>query len=163
MTSDVKDATSAAVSTGLPIPQSFGAKVKGTDRKRILIADDHVAMLEEVRELLGSSYDIVESVADGSALVEAAQRLQPDLIISDVSMPVMTGFQAAAAIRRLGIACKIIFLTVQSSPAYLKKAHSLGADGYVLKVYTGEQLSTAVSHVLSGQRYISPQLEADWK
>ena len=163
MESQAEESFTGAPKSASPLSQNLRSKVSVTDRKRVLIADDHAAMLEEVRELLGNCYDIVDSVADGAALVEAAQRLQPDLIISDISMPVMTGFQAAAAIRRLGIGCKIIFLTVQSSPAYLKKAHSLGADGYVLKVYTGEQLSTAVSRVLSGQCYISPQLEAEWK
>lgn len=133
------------------------------DRKRVLLADDHSAMLEEVRELLRGHCEVVGAVADGGALVEAAQRLQPDLIISDISMPVMNGFQAAAALRQSGIACKLIFLTVQSSPAYLKKARALGADGYVLKVYTGEQLPTAVSKVLEGQSFISPQLQSEWK
>jgi DNA-binding NarL/FixJ family response regulator len=137
--------------------------VSDTDRKRVLLADDHSAMLDEVRNILGDRYDIVGTAADGGALVEAAQRLQPDLIISDISMPVMTGFQAAAAIRQSGISCKLIFLTVQSSPAYLKKARALGADGYVLKVYTGEQLRTAVSKVLAGQSYTSPELQAEWK
>lgn len=154
---------SGSVICDSPLSQEFRSKVSPIDRKRVLLADDHSAMLEEVRELLGSRYEVVGTVADGGALVEAAQRLQPDLIISDISMPVMTGFQAAAAIRRSGVACKLIFLTVQSSPAYLKKARALGADGYVLKVYSGEQLTTAVSTVLAGQCYISPQLESDWK
>jgi len=145
------------------LAEDFGRQVSATDRKRVLLADDHSAMLEEVRGLLGNQYEVVGAVPDGGALVEAAQRLQPDLIISDISMPVMTGFQAAAAIRRSGIACKLIFLTVQSSPAYLKKARSLGADGYVLKVYTGEQLATAVSKVLEGNSFISPQLKTEWK
>jgi DNA-binding NarL/FixJ family response regulator len=146
-----------------PLSQHFRNKVTDKDRKRVLLADDHSAMLEEVRELLGNHYEIVGTAADGGALVEAARRLQPDLIISDISMPVMTGFQAAAAIRQSGLSCKLIFLTVQSSPAYLKKARALGADGYVLKVYTGEQLPAAVSKVLAGQSYISPQLQAEWK
>ena len=120
-------------------------------------------MLEEVSGLLASGYEVVGAVSDGGALVEAAQRLKPDLIISDISMPVMTGFQAAAAIRQAGVSCKLIFLTVQSSPAYLKKARALGVDGYVLKVYTGDQLHMAVSRVLSGQQYVSPELEAEWK
>jgi DNA-binding NarL/FixJ family response regulator len=143
--------------------QFLRSKLSPTDRKRVLIADDHVAMLEEVSGLLASGYEVVGAVSDGGALVEAAQRLKPDLIISDISMPVMTGFQAAAAIRQAGVSCKLIFLTVQSSPAYLKKARALGVDGYVLKVYTGEQLRMAVSRVLSGQQYVSPELEAEWK
>ena len=129
-------------------------------RKRILLADDHVAMLEEVRALLQDDYEIIGTAENGETLVEAAQRLNPDLIISDISMPVMTGFEAAAKIRALGLQTKLIFLTVQSTPAYLKKARSLGANGYVLKVYTNEQLPIAVSQVLTGSTYVSPQLES---
>jgi DNA-binding NarL/FixJ family response regulator len=129
-------------------------------RKRILLADDHVAMLDEVRALLEDDYEIIGTAENGETLVEAAQKLSPDLIISDISMPVMTGFEAAAKIRALGLQTKLIFLTVQSTPAYLKKARSLGADGYVLKVYTNEQLPVAVSRVLTGNTYVSPQLKS---
>jgi DNA-binding NarL/FixJ family response regulator len=160
---DVFNAPSGAVVIDSPLPHYSRSRVSANGRKRLLLADDHSAMLDEVRQLLGDQYNIVASVPDGGALVEAAQRLQPDLIICDISMPVMTGFQAAALIRQLGVPAKLIFLTVQSSPAYLKKARSLGADGYVLKVYSGEQLRTAVSKVLSGEPYISPQLQSNWK
>lgn len=128
-------------------------------RKRILIADDHAEMLEEVQRLLKEDYDIVGVVEDGGALVEAALRLKPDLIVSDISMPVLTGFEAAARIRDAGITAKFIFLTVQSSNPYLKKARSLGADGYVLKVYAADQLPIAVSKVLGGDSYVSPELD----
>ena len=129
-------------------------------RKRILLADDHVEMLEEIRALLTNDYEIVGAVENGEKLVKAAQELKPDVIVSDISMPVMTGFEAAAKIRGLGLAAKIIFLTVQSSAAYVKKARALGADGYVLKVYTNEQLPLAVSNVLMGSPYVSPQLKS---
>ena len=125
-----------------------------------MLADDHAEMLEELRALLEADYDIVAAVENGQKLVEAAKSLKPDLIVSDVSMPGMTGFEAVAKIRDLGISARIIFLTVQSSSAYLKKARSLGADGYVLKVYTNEQLPTAISSVLTGTPYFSPQLRA---
>lgn len=134
---------------------------KPVNRKRILLADDHQAIVEEVRDLLDQAYEVVGTVENGQTLVEAAQRLKPDLIITDISMPVMTGFEAAAKIRALGLATKLIFLTVQSSPAYLKRARSLGADGYVLKVYSTEQLVTAVSKVLAGDTFFSPQLAAN--
>lgn len=127
-------------------------------RKRILLADDHAEMLDEVRALLNDDYEIVGEVHDGKSLVEAAQNLEPDLIVSDISMPSMTGFEAVAKIRALGLKAKLIFLTVQSSTAYLKKARTLGADGYVLKLYTNEQLPQAVASVLTGKTYFSPQL-----
>jgi DNA-binding NarL/FixJ family response regulator len=115
-------------------------------------------MLEEVQNLLKQDYEVVGTVENGAALVKAAQELKPDLIISDISMPVMTGFEAAAKIRAAGIEAKLIFLTVQSSPAYLKKARALGAEGYVLKVFVAEQLHAAVDAVLAGKPYFSPQL-----
>lgn len=126
--------------------------------RRILLADDHVAMLEEVQNLLQPDYEVVGAVENGAALVEAAQQLKPDLIISDVSMPLMTGFEAAAKIRAAGLNTKLIFLTVQSSQAYLKKARALGAEGYVLKVFVTEQLRPAVDAVLAGKPYFSPEL-----
>jgi len=129
-------------------------------RKCILIADDHVVMLEEIRALLEGDYEVIGAVQNGKILVEAAKELNPDLIISDISMPEMNGFEAAAKIRALGLQPKLIFLTVQASPAYVKKARSLGAAGYVLKVYAHEQLRVAVSKVLTGETYVSPQLSA---
>jgi DNA-binding NarL/FixJ family response regulator len=132
-----------------------------TDGKRILLADDHSAIVEEVRALLKEKYEVVGAVENGKTLVEAAQRLNPDLIISDISMPTMTGFEAVSKMRALGLATKVIFLTVQSSAAYLKKARSLGASGYVLKVYSTEQLPIAVSKVLAGETYFSPELEQE--
>jgi DNA-binding NarL/FixJ family response regulator len=133
------------------------------DQARILLADDHPEMLEEVRRLLMQNYEIVGGAKNGEELVEAAQGLKPDLIISDISMPVMTGFEAATKIRASGMPMKLIFLTVQSSSAYLKKALALGADGYVLKVYSSEQLPEAVSQVLAGGQYFSPQLRIETK
>src|SRR5437764_15367478 len=115
--------------------------------------------MQEVRSLLNSDYEIVAEVKNGKTLVEAAQRLNPDLIISDISMPEMNGFEAAAKLRSLGITTKLIFLTVQSTAAYVRKARSLGASGYVLKVYATEQLAHAVSSVLAGETYVSPQLD----
>jgi two-component system, NarL family, response regulator LiaR len=118
-------------------------------------------MLDEVRALLDSDYEIIGTAQNGETLVEAARKLNPDLIISDISMPVMTGFEAAAKIKALGLAPKLIFLTVQSASAYVKKARSLGAAGYVLKAYTHEQLRAAVAKVLTGDTYVSPQLKSD--
>jgi DNA-binding NarL/FixJ family response regulator len=135
--------------------------VETNGRKRILLADDHAAMLEEIEKLLKADYNIIGTVEDGAALVEAGQRLKPDLIISDISMPVMNGFEAAAKLRAAGVTAKLIFLTVQSAAPYVKKARALGAHGYVLKAFTNEHLPAAVSAVLAGDPYICPQLPQD--
>ena len=118
-------------------------------------------MLDEVSSLLCKDYDVVGQVGDGAALVEAATRLQPDLVISDISMPQMTGFEAAAELRKKQPNLPLIFLTVQSSRAYVKKARSLGATGYVLKIHTAEQLPTAVESVLAGQVYFCPEVTVE--
>lgn len=145
----------------LQFTSGMGVPVRNAmTKKRILLADDHKEMLHQVRELLEDEYDIVGEVTDGAQLVATAQDLKPDLIVSDISMPAMTGFEAAARIRELGLTAKIIFLTVQSSSGYLKKARALGADGYVLKVFTGDQLPAAVSSVLSGKQYFSPEIKS---
>ena len=137
----------------------MNAQSSSDGRKKVLLADDQALVMQEVRSLLNSDYEIVAEVRNGKTLVEAAQRLNPDLIISDISMPEMNGFEAAAKLRSLGITTKLIFLTVQSTAAYVRKARSLGASGYVLKVYATEQLAHAVSSVLAGETYVSPQLE----
>lgn len=129
-------------------------------RKRILLADDNAEFLEDVQPLLNDTYDIVGAVQDGSALVNAARSLEPDLIISDISMPVMSGFEAASRIRALGLTAKFIFLTVQTSPAYIRKARSVGANGYVIKAHATEQLPRAVSGVLAGETFFSTGGEA---
>jgi DNA-binding NarL/FixJ family response regulator len=129
------------------------------ERKRILLADDHPGFLEEVRSLLDAHHEIAGAVADGTALAESALALDPDLIICDISMPGMTGFEAATKVRALGLKSKLIFLTVHSSPAYLKKARSLGVEGYVLKLRAFDQLLSAISRVLDGDTFVSPELE----
>ena len=130
-------------------------------KTRILLADDQPGMLEEARALL-NEHEIVGAVENGQLLVESANRLRPDIIITDISMPVMNGFEAAARIRGLGLPSKLIFLTVQSGAAYLRRARNLGADGYVLKTYAPEQLHQAVAAVLTGHSYVSPQLNFAW-
>jgi len=127
------------------------------ERKRILVAEDHADFLREIRVLLNGQYEIVGAVVDGEALVEAVQTLQPDLVICDVTMPVMTGFEAISKIHSLGLTSKFIFLTVHASPVYVRQAQSLGAEGYVLKVHAGHQLLPAISSVLAGQTFISPE------
>lgn len=129
-------------------------------RIRVLLADDHLEFLTGIKTALSEQYDVVDAVQDGAALLEAAQSEAPDLIISDLSMPVMNGLQAASKLKELGLSIKFIFLTVQSSPFYAKRALKTGANGYVLKSYASEQLPDAIREVLAGGTYISPEIDA---
>ena len=128
---------------------------------RVLIGDDHALIREGIREALRSQYDVVGQAADGKALVEAAQKLRPDLIILDISMPVLNGFESARKIKELLPSVKLIFISQHLNPAYLRQALKLGASGYVLKSGATDELHKAASTVLRGQTYISPAFGED--
>ena len=128
------------------------------NRKRFLLADDHEEVLVSISQILSAQYDIAGTVRDGGALVTAAHADAPDLIVSDLSMPIMNGFQAAARLLADGFLIPIIFLTIESSPSYARRAFEVGARAYVLKTYASEQLPIAIVEVLAGRKYLSPQI-----
>lgn len=125
---------------------------------RILIADDHALMLKGIRTLLEKQYEIVGTASDGRQLVEAALTLRPDLIILDVGMPQLHGFEAAKRIRASLPSTKLIFLSMHSSPMYLRKALEAGASAYVLKTGAVEELGSAIRNVMNGESYFSSGL-----
>lgn len=126
-------------------------------RVRILLGDDHALILDAVRNLLASHYDVVGAVADGRALVDAAQRLQPDVIVLDVSMPLLNGLEAAKQIRKDVPGAKLVFLSMHSNPMYLRRALGLGAAAYLLKSGASEELLSALREVLAGRTYLTPE------
>jgi DNA-binding NarL/FixJ family response regulator len=128
-------------------------------RARLLLADDHSLILEGLRLVLESEYEIVGAVADGRAVVDVAIAEKPDVIILDITMPVLNGINAARQIRRAVRGAKFVFVTVHASPAYVRYALSAGAMGYVLKTSAREEILVAVRTVLRGQIYITPGLD----
>jgi len=127
---------------------------KGMAKPRILLADDHPEVLDSLRGLLDKLGEVVGIVEDGRALVEAAQRLQPDIIISDISMPRMNGLDATRALQACVPQSKVIILTVHREAVYLSLAFNAGARGYLLKRTAVAELPRAVLHVFAGDRYI---------
>lgn len=140
------------------LPEYFPPEIAA--KTRILLADDDAEFLAEIQDLLCSTYDVVGALPNGRALLNAARTIGHDLIISDISMPGMSGLEVASKVNALGLTSGLIFLSVHSSPAYLKRAHSLGAKGYVLKTHAAEQLLEAVSTVLAGESFVSPQIDS---
>src|SRR4051812_37548286 len=116
-------------------------------KARILIADDHSLILEGLRGLLHTSYEIVAEISDGKSLVDAAIRLNPDLVISDVSMPGLSGIEATIEMRKHLPLLKVLMLTMHRDTAYLASALKAGATGYVLKTAAYEELLEAIASV----------------
>jgi DNA-binding NarL/FixJ family response regulator len=125
------------------------------------MADDHSLILAGLRKLVEVDCDVVGTVEDGRALVEAAQKLRPDLILLDISMPLLNGLEAARQITKLVPESKLIFLTMHASPTYATEAFQVGAAGYLLKRSAVSELSLAIRHVLEGQHYLTPLLMKD--
>lgn len=122
---------------------------------RILIAEDQALLLELFRRLLEAEFEIVGSVADGAALVDEAVRLEPDVIVTDVSMPRMGGIEAARRLRAILPASRVVFLTVNEDPRLAAEAFRLGAFAWVLKSSTATELVHAVREAVQGRRYLT--------
>jgi DNA-binding NarL/FixJ family response regulator len=123
------------------------------NRPRILLADDHTMFVECLKGLLHDDCELVGTVENGAVLVETAALLNPDIIIMDVSMPVMNGFDATRELRKIGTSAKIIFLTMHSDTGLVAEAVRCGASGYVIKSSAGKDLVTAIRQVFKGKTY----------
>jgi DNA-binding NarL/FixJ family response regulator len=126
-----------------------------TSRARVLVADDHVLVAEALCRLLSHDFDIVATVHDGRKLIEAATKLLPDIILVDISMPLLNGLHAAERIKRQLPKIKILCVTVASEPEVIEEVLGLGLDGYVLKTSAPTELLTAIRCALEGRRYVS--------
>ncbi len=138
--------------------------VSSLDRRpQFLIADDHAIFADALRIYLGKTYTVVGVVLDGRAMVDAAVRLKPDVIIVDVGMPLLNGLDAARRVSAQVPDVKFIFLTMQDDPNLAAAALELGAIAFVLKHSAGPELLKAIDHVLRGHSYLTPKLRAqDW-
>jgi DNA-binding NarL/FixJ family response regulator len=115
-----------------------------------------------LRSLLEDEFDLVGAVGDGQALVEAAGRLKPDVIVVDISMPVMNGFDAVRQLKKQGNTAKIVFLTMHADDRLLAEAFRCGGVGYVLKQSAGEELIAGIKQVLAGHKYVTPLVASEW-
>jgi len=124
---------------------------------RVLLADDHQAMLARVRRELGEEFEIVATVTDGRAAVEAALLYDPDVLVTDISMPVMDGLQVASTLKGYHRRAKIVFLTIHEDADFFDAAFSAGASGYVTKARLSSDLILAIRQVLRGHKFLSPR------
>lgn len=131
---------------------------KGHTLVRVLLADDSPPMLQAARRILEPEFQIVGTVDDGEAVLEATRTLKPDVLILDISMGVMSGLEAARLLTRIGSKAKIVFLTVHDDQEFVEEAFSAGAVGYVIKPRLGTDLPVAVREALIGHTFVSPDL-----
>jgi len=132
-----------------------------TGRPRVLVADDHRMFAEGLRSLLDEEFDLVGIVEDGVALIEAAKRLRPDVIVADITMPRLNGIEALTQLRAELPDVRVVFLTMHRDAAYARRAVAAGAMGFVLKHSAVSELLFALHAALDGRTFITPALTAD--
>jgi DNA-binding NarL/FixJ family response regulator len=130
-------------------------------RTRVVLADDHAVVAQGLSELLKDSFDLLEVVHDGHALLDAADRLRPDVVVTDISMPLLNGLDAIRQIRAKHPEIKIVVLTMHADTQTAVSAFRAGAQGYVVKVSPEEEFTEAIEQVAQGRAYISPLVAKD--
>jgi DNA-binding NarL/FixJ family response regulator len=127
-------------------------------RPRVLLAEDHAETAARLRKLLGVEFDVIGSVEDGRALVDATERLSPDAIVADIDMAGVDGIEATTLIRRHDPNARIVLVTVHSEAMLVEAGLAAGALGYVLKDTAGDELVPAIHAALAGRQYVSREL-----
>jgi len=125
------------------------------------MADDHTLVLEGIRKLLENEFELVGAVEDGHALLGLAEELRPDVILLDISMPLLNGIEACRQLVRSMPKVRVIFLTMHADVVYVEEALRAGGVGYLLKRSAASELITAIKAVMRGERYVTPLI--DWK
>jgi DNA-binding NarL/FixJ family response regulator len=125
-------------------------------RPRVLLADDHLMLVEALKKVLEVEYDVVGSVGDGLALLNAAEKLRPDVVVLDIAMPLLNGLDAGRQLRHNFPSVKLVFLTMNEDPYLVGEAFRAGASAYLLKQGAALELTKAISDVLKGLTYVTP-------
>jgi len=126
-------------------------------RPRVLLADDHLMLLDALKGLLEPAYSVVGLVLEGRALLKAADRLQPDVVVLDIAMPHLNGLDAGRQLRKKMPAVKLIFLTMNEDPYMVGEAFRAGASAFLMKQAAGMELTDAIAKVLKGGTYVTPR------
>ena len=125
-------------------------------RARILLADDHRIVAEGLHGMLEPEFEVVGIVEDGRALVARAKALAPDVIVADITMPLLNGIEAILQLKKAEVAAKVVFLTMHQDATYAARAFEIGASGFVLKHSAPSELVTAIREALAGRTYVTP-------
>jgi DNA-binding NarL/FixJ family response regulator len=130
-------------------------------RTRVLLADDHKIVVDGLKSLLEPEFELAGTVGDGRALVSAVEQLHPDVIVVDISMPLLNGIEAVRQIKKLDKQVKVVFLTMHPDVTYAIRAFEAGASGYVLKHSAASELLTAIHEAIKGRTYVTPMIAGE--
>lgn len=130
-----------------------------SNRPRVLVADDHQSVLEKVVSLLQPHFEIVGTASNGQVLIEIAQRLQPDIVVSDILMPCLNGIEAAHHLRESGSTAKWIFLSIYERSEFVSACFAEGASGYVSKAKMSTDLVFAINEAMNGRQFVSSSVQ----
>jgi DNA-binding NarL/FixJ family response regulator len=137
----------------------YSYKAWAMQRIRVLLADDHQMLLDALKRILEPRYEVVGTVRDGRALLEAADRLQPDVVVVDIAMPQLNGLDAARSLRQSIPKAKLVFMTMNDDPEVVGEAFRAGGSAYLLKQAAALELTDAIDKVLKGGSYVTPRAE----
>src|ERR1700677_4992677 len=130
------------------------------DKIRVVLADDHREVIAKIRGVLGDEFEIIEAAENGNQAVIAVLALNPDIFVTDISMPVLNGLQAARRIQKTNSRVKIIFLTIHEDRDFIAAAFSAGATGYVTKRRLSTDLVPAIQEALKGRAFVSNSIRS---
>lgn len=128
---------------------------------KVLLADDHKIVAQGLESLLKDSFNFVGTVSDGRALLEAAIRLKPDVVVTDISMPLLNGLDAVRQFRSNGVEAKVVFLTMHADASLAAEAFRAGGSAFLLKQSAGDELIQAIREILQGRAYLTPLIAKD--
>jgi DNA-binding NarL/FixJ family response regulator len=136
----------------------LAAKGIAVDKIRVVLADDHREVIAKIRGILGDEFEVVEAAENGNQAVIAVLNLNPDVFVTDISMPILNGLQAARRIQKTNSRVKIIFLTIHEDRDFIAAAFSAGATGYVTKRRLSTDLVVAIQEALKGHTFVSDSI-----
>ena len=125
------------------------------DKIRVVLADDHREVIEKIRGILGDEFEVVETAENGSQAVDAVLALDPDVLVIDISMPLLSGLQAARSMQKANCRTKIVFVTIHEDRDFIAAALSAGGAGYVTKRRLSIDLVFAILEALKGNTFVS--------
>ena len=148
----------AQIGTDARTMQGYGKPLSTMKPMRVFLADDHEAVLRATSALLGPDFEVVGTAVDGQSLMDSALRLKPELLIVDISMPVLNGIEAVRRLREAGSSAIVVFLTVHDDLDFARAAIAVGASAYVIKPRMASDLIPAIKAALAGRSFISPTI-----